>query len=220
MTKGKPTVEECAQVIEGMVAKINEMEDNHQLIPPVAKALRQELGVSPKNPKENFEIKVVRATQAKPVEIGKKATKKTVISALNLANKFISNLKIEIDDVKKAAKHYLGFEGTNAYSVGYLFVLAASAFAKPETDALKLYKKHLGQVVARERNYEAKAIEEELREAYETYRAPWRQRGGPEAPKVIDYDFSGYDAVYERWVGYAEEKGDLAIAIRERADSS
>jgi len=80
-------------------------------------------------------------------------------------------------------------------------------------DPVKTYKKELGRISTRQKVYAAKSLSQDLRSAYETYRAPWSQRGGPDAPKVIDYDFSGYAGVYERWAEYAKEKGRLAEAL-------
>ncbi len=77
-------------------------------------------------------------------------------------------------------------------------------------DPVKTYKKELRRIESRQKIYEAKGLDQDLRDAYETYRAPWRERGGPEAPKVVDYDFSGYAAIYERWADFADEKGRLA----------
>jgi len=127
MTKEKkPTVEECMKVIENMAAKITEMEDNSQLIRPVAMALRKELGVVPENSKEEFSLKVLMATKAEPIEAGKKATKRNLADALKLANIVIKNLKTEIEDVRRGARHYLGYQGDDVYSAGSLFVLAAT----------------------------------------------------------------------------------------------
>lgn len=94
-----------------------------------------------------------------------------------------------------------------------LLPLADARSADPGGAAVKIYRKELGKVVAREKFYLAKGLDEDLREAYTTYRAPFSERGGPDAPNVIDYDFRGYDAVYERFAAYEREKGQLAIAL-------
>jgi hypothetical protein len=88
--------------------------------------------------------------------------------------------------------------------------IAFALLALLGVDPVKIYKKELGRIESRQKVYEAKGLDQDLRDAYQTYNAPWRQRGGPDAPKVIDYDFSGYADVYERWADYADEKGRLA----------
>jgi len=91
--------------------------------------------------------------------------------------------------------------------------ILAVVLALVAADPVRTYKKELGAVGRREKVYAAKGLDDDLRDAYEVYRAPFRQRGGPDAPKVIDYDFSGYAGIYERFADYADEKGRLAVAL-------
>ncbi|MEN8151358.1 MAG: hypothetical protein ABFS86_16195, partial [Planctomycetota bacterium] len=91
--------------------------------------------------------------------------------------------------------------------------VAVAVLALLAADPVRTYKKELGAVTKREKVYLAKGLDDDLRDANRIFRAPWRQRGGPDAPKVIDYDFSGYAGIYERWAEYAAEKGQLARAL-------
>ncbi len=96
---------------------------------------------------------------------------------------------------------------------GLALLAGAPAFASSE--AVKTYRKDVARVVARQKTWEAKARDEDLRAAADVLVAPWRERGGPDAPKVIDYDFAGYAEVYERCADFGRERGRLAIALAE-----
>ena len=60
--------------------------------------------------------------------------------------------------------------------------VALALFTLFAADPVKVYKKELSRVSSRQKMYEAKEIDEELRKAYDTYRAPWRESGKPDAP--------------------------------------
>jgi len=89
---------------------------------------------------------------------------------------------------------------------------------RAEDDALKAYKKAYTRVLIREKTYQARELDRELRVASDTWVRPWLDRGKPDAPKVIEYDFSGYRAVFEKWIVHSKEKGELAIELAKAAD--
>jgi hypothetical protein len=96
-----------------------------------------------------------------------------------------------------------------------LAVLLAPAALVAAPDPVRIYKKGLSKVASRQYAFARKQLDEMLRDAYVTWRAPWKQRGGPDAPKVFDYDFSGYAEAYERYADFEEDKGKLALTLAE-----
>jgi hypothetical protein len=105
-------------------------------------------------------------------------------------------------------------------AIPVLLLLAAALPASAGADAAKDYRKELGKVVARQKTYEKEKLGEDQRAATDVLVAPWRERGGPDAPKVIDYDFSGFSEFYERIADYGREKGQLAVALSEANDEA
>ncbi len=95
---------------------------------------------------------------------------------------------------------------------GLLLLGASPAGAAPPAPAaaLKTYKKEMSRILLQERRYETKDMKRDLREAYAAYIKPWLDRGKPNAPKEIEYDFSGYRWVYKTWWGFALAKGEAA----------
>ena len=106
----------------------------------------------------------------------------------------------------------------SAVLVIFLLLVAGPAVAGP--DDVKVYRKEIARVRFRQKAYESKAIAEDLRAADEVFRAPWRERGGPDAPTVIDYDFSGFANVYERHAEFARDMGRLALSLTRANDEA
>jgi len=96
-----------------------------------------------------------------------------------------------------------------------LIPVSPAAGGSPEDDALKAWKKAYRRVLIEQKTYEAREMDRELRRAYATYIQPWLDRGKPDAPNVIEYDFSAYRSIYEKWAGFEKRKGELAVELAE-----
>lgn len=140
--KGNSMGEQLVSV-EKMVKKINEMEDQGQIVRPVAKALRREMGAEhEERPEEQFKLERENTSTAMLLEPGPKATKKDLLGCIEVANMLIVELKTEVNDVRRAAEHYHGFQGAVRYTAGQLYVLQATMFNNDMDKARKAVGKY------------------------------------------------------------------------------
>jgi len=131
--------------VEKMLAKINEMEGNGQLIRPVARALREAMGEGPASPGEQFTLNVPILLQPETaIDLKTEGTKKELQTRLKEAMKWILQLKAEINDVHRAAKHFMGFEGSEIYTAGYLYVMLATIREQDAAGARAIVGKFFG----------------------------------------------------------------------------
>ncbi len=94
-------------------------------------------------------------------------------------------------------------------------LLGLAAPVAAADDPVKTYKDEVLRILVRQKAYEAKELDRDLREAYAIYIKPWLDRGKPDAPTVIEYDFTGYRNVYEKWAAFETERGYLVKRLGE-----
>jgi hypothetical protein len=85
-------------------------------------------------------------------------------------------------------------------------------------DAVRTYREALMRIVRQQETYAYKDMDRDLRRAYEVFIKPWLDRGKPNAPTEIEYDFKAYRAVFEKWVVFDRKKAEAALELGKVGD--
>jgi len=161
-------------------------ENSGQIVPPVAKAIKEDFGI---DDKDVFPLRRPLPAEVTTIEPGKNPTEKDLLNAVKLANEFIENLKQERKDVHDAALHYLGFQEANKWSCSFLFDFLAKLRNEESSEARQIAGKFFGlNAIQTDNLSDPKTTVINVLNKYKEF---WKDVN--EAAEMIVYVFEGID---------------------------